>query len=184
MKVAVYSGSFNPLHKGHLAILNALCAEFDKVLLVVSPRNPLKDIDPESALARLEAAREAVGRHPELDGKVEVSDIEFSLPCPNYTYVTLDTLAEAEPGTEFTLTVGSDQLNDIRRWREYRHILKDYGLVVYPREGFDTEADMESLLKEDNNYRIRIVDAPTVNISSTAIRENSAAGINMDEWLM
>ena len=71
MQVAVYSGSFDPLHLGHLAILRQLVDRFDAVYLVVSPQNPLKSEDKASgAERRLRAAREAVARHPELDGKV------------------------------------------------------------------------------------------------------------------
>ena len=66
MKVAVYSGSFNPLHIGHLAIMKHLTqvAGFDMVYLIVSPKNPLKDgISSASGRERYQAAVEAVNRH-------------------------------------------------------------------------------------------------------------------------
>ena len=111
MEIAVYSGSFNPLHIGHLAIMRRLADLYDRVLLVVSPKNPLKDsataID---AQARLDAARAAIERHPELGGKVVVSDIEFRLPSPNYTINTLDALKKENPSDNFTLTTSSDSL--------------------------------------------------------------------------
>ena len=65
MQIAVYSGSFDPLHIGHLAVLAYLNGRFDKVLLVVSPQNPFKGAEKAAnATARLSAAREAVERHP------------------------------------------------------------------------------------------------------------------------
>ena len=76
MRIAVYSGSFNPLHIGHQAIMEYLTLEqdFDWVYLVVSPKNPLKDgISATSGEARYNAAVEAVKRHPELH--VWVDDI-------------------------------------------------------------------------------------------------------------
>ena len=188
----VFGGSFHPLHIGHLAILRALCErdEVDHVLLVVSPKNPLKDsISAESATERLESAREALARHPELAGKVEVCDIEFRLGPPNYTIRTLDALAEntnlstAIPGTapdtkagrasdtNLRLAVGGDQLADFRRWKDYDRILLEYGLLVYPREGFDSLALRDDLLCENPAYRITLIDAPLFNISSTALRE-------------
>ena len=80
--------------------------------------------------------------------------------------------------------MGADNLADIRRWRDYRRILKEFGVAVYPREGFDLEAVKADLLKEDPSYRIEILDAPMVDISSTEIREGIAAGKDMSKYLM
>lgn len=179
MKVAVYSGSFDPLHIGHLAILESLCAmgEFGAVYLVVSPQNPLKPSEKsENAYARLSAAREAVSRHPELVSgpptQVRVEDIEFFLPRPNYTISTLDALRAREPENEFTLVMGADSLCDIRRWKDWERILTDYGVIVYPRSGYD----ISELELNDKRYRIRIMDAPVVDVSSTQIRELLSRG--------
>ncbi|MGN0189377.1 MAG: nicotinate (nicotinamide) nucleotide adenylyltransferase [Candidatus Cryptobacteroides sp.] len=185
MNVAVFPGSFNPLHIGHKAVMETLVGEsgFDKVYLIVSPKNPLKDgISPDSASDRFEAALRAVEANGMTD--VLVDDIELSMPSPQYTIATLDALREREPQNTFTLVVGSDQLSDIRRWKDYRRILKEFGLAVYPREGFDTAAVRAALLEEDPGYKIKLIDAPQVNISSTLIREGLAAGKDMSRWMM
>lgn len=185
MNVAAYSGSFNPLHIGHLAIMKYLIGEagFDCVYLIVSPKNPLKDgISSDSGQARYEAAIAAVDRH--FDTKVKVDDIELRMPEPHYTIRTLDALRDREPGNTFTLVMGADNLADIRRWREYRRILKEYGAAVYPRTGNDLQAIKEDLLKEDPSYRITILKAETVDMSSTAIRNAIAAGQDPSAWLM
>lgn len=184
METAVYGGSFNPLHIGHLSILRHLVTLFDKVLLVVTPKNPLKDIDGSSGRQRYEAAVEAVGRHPELGGKVEVCDIEFRLPQPNYSYKTLDALKAMHPEDNFTLVTGGDQIADFRRWKEYAHILLDYGIIVFPREGWDIAAERESLMAENADYRILTVDAPLVDVSSSEIREAYAQGRDISHLLM
>ncbi len=183
--IAVYSGSFNPLHIGHLAIMKTLAESFDKVCLVVSPRNPLKEsATAGDAPARLEAAVKALARHPELSGKVEVSDIEFRLGEPNYTIRTLDALKEENPDCGFTLTVGADQLDDFRRWKDYCRILTEYGVVAFPREGFDLEQIAEDLLKENRRYRIRTVNMPLVQVSSSQIRRILADGLSASELMM
>lgn len=185
MDFAVYSGSFNPLHVGHLAILRRLAGLYDRVLLVVSPVNPLKEsATEEDAAARLAAARAALRRHPELLSKTEVSDIEFRLPIPNYTISTLDALQKENPGDSFTLVIGGDQIADFRRWKDYRRILTDYGVAVFPREGFDTLATRQELLNEDPTYRIDLIDMPLVNVSSTYIRKALASGEDISELLM
>ena len=212
MRIAVYSGSFNPLHIGHQAIMEYLTKEqeYDWVYLVVSPKNPLKDsISAETGDDRYRAAVEAVRRHPELH--VWVDDIELKMPPPHYTVKTLDALKRREPENDFTLVIGADNLHDIHRWRDFQRILTEYGVAVYPRKGFDLDdiraqlveecrhfpapyvldaneyapgsmMDLESTLR--NTYNIEIIDAPIVDISSTEIREGIAAGREMKEWLM
>lgn len=188
MQIAVYSGSFNPLHIGHLAIIKHMVdvAGFDKVYLIVSPKNPLKDgISSSTGQQRYEAAVQAVNKHfAAPSSKVRVDDIELTMPEPHYTIRTLDALKEREPDNEFTFIMGGDNLYDIRRWRDYGRILKEYGVAVYPREGIDTESVKNDLISEDPSFRIAILDAPMIDISSTEIREGISAGKDMSEWLM
>lgn len=186
MNIAVYSGSFNPLHIGHLAIMKYLVSEggFDCVYLIVSPKNPLKDgISSKSGQARYKAAIAAVNRHfPH--GKIRVDDIELTMPEPHYTIRTLDALREREPHNTFTIVMGADNLADIRRWKDYKRILTEYGAAVYPRSGHDLNVVKEDLMREDVSYRISILKAETVDMSSTAIRNAIAAGEDPSAWLM
>ena len=210
MRIAVYSGSFNPLHIGHQAIMEYLTGEkgFDWVYLVVSPKNPLKDsISAESGEERYNAAVEAVRRHPKLH--VWVDDIELKMEPPHYTIRTLDELKKREPENDFTLVMGADNLSSIRKWRDFPRLLSEYGVAVYPRKGFDIKALKESLIKEcaefpaayvldaaesgsdllmledasHRMYKIQLIDAPIIDISSTRIREGLEAGEDMSEWL-
>lgn len=183
MKIAVYSGSFNPLHIGHMAIMEYLTTDmdFDMVYLVVSPKNPLKDsISEESGRARFEAARKAV----EKSGlKVRAEDIELDMATPHYTIRTLDALKEREPENSFTLVMGADNLAQIGRWKDYARILKEYGVVVYPRKGYDMEKLKAGLLETDRDFRIQLTDAPMVDVSSTMIREMLAEGKDVSEYI-
>ncbi len=211
MKIAVYSGSFNPLHIGHMAIMEYLTREkeYDWVYLVVSPKNPLKDsISAETGDQRYEAAVAAVRRHPELH--VWVDNIELEMEPPHYTIRTLDALKLREPENDFTLVMGADNLQDIHRWRDFPRILSEYGVAVYPRKGYDLENIRKQLIEECRHFPalyvldvgesapegkrsleetlrgtyIDVIDAPIVDISSTRIREGLAAGKDMSEWLM
>lgn len=188
MKIAVYSGSFNPLHIGHLAIMKHLIEEagFDMVYLIVSPKNPLKDsISSSSAIDRYNAAIEAVNRHFSTEvNSVKVDDIELTMPEPHYTIHTLNALREREPNNEFTLVMGADNLACIRNWKEYQSILSDFGIAVFPREGHDLEILKQELLKENPSNRIRLLDAPLVTISSTEIREAIQRGEDISQYLM
>ncbi len=209
MRIAVYSGSFDPLHIGHQAIMEYLTdvRDFDWVYLVISPQNPLKS--PEKALTagqRYRAAVDAVLRHPKLH--VWVDDIELRMPAPHYTIKTLDALKRREPENDFTLVIGADNLQNIHRWRDAPRLLSEYGVTVYPRKGYDVHRIRQMLLEEcrhfpapyvldfwttpdtanleqlDRLYNIRIIDAPIVDISSTEIREREACGEDMSRFLM
>ena len=199
--IAVYSGSFNPLHIGHLAIIRHMIevAGFDMVYLIVSPKNPLKDgISSDSGRERYMAAVEAVERRflrsglsasgrndsKAVEAKVKVDDIELNMPEPHYTIRTLDALKEREPDNRFTLVMGADNLADIRRWRDYTRILKEFGVAVFPREGHDLTEIKQDLLKEDPAYMIQILDAEMVDISSTQIREALSRGEDISHCLM
>ena len=199
--IAVYSGSFNPLHIGHLAIIRHMIqvAGFDMVYLIVSPKNPLKDgISSDSGRERYMAAVEAVERRflrsglsasgrndsKAVEAKVKVDDIELNMPEPHYTIRTLDALKEREPDNRFTLVMGADNLADIRRWRDYTRILKEFGVAVFPREGHDLTEIKQDLLKEDPAYMIQILDAEMVDISSTQIRNAIAEGEDISKYLM
>lgn len=185
MNIAVYSGSFNPLHKGHEAIIRFLTREagFDLVYLVVTPQNPFKQAHTlPTGQGRYEAALEAIARHPDL--KVVAQDIELTMTPPQYTIRTLDALKEREPEHDFTLVIGADNLENFAGWRFHERILLEYGVAVFPRKGYHRGYARARLLRENPNYKIRLLKAPLVTISSTRIREGVAAGKDMSRWLM
>ena len=201
MNIAVYSGSFNPLHIGHLAIMKHLTQEagFDMVYLIVSPKNPLKDsISSLSARDRYNAAVDAVNRHftplsevadsptpPAFPStKVLVDDIELNMPEPHYSIRTLRALREREPGNTFTLIMGADNLACIRNWKDYQNILTDFGVAVFPREGTDLKKTKQDLLHENPAYKIQLLNAPLVTVSSSEIREALSQGRDVSHLLM
>ena len=162
-RTALFFGSFNPIHVGHLIIANTMLqkADVDEVWLVVSPQNPLKERNMLLAdYHRLAMARRAVDDNYRL----KVCDIEMHLPIPSYTVVTLAALEEKYPDREFCLVMGSDNLQTFERWRNYEYILEHYRLLVYPRPGSER-------CKLASHPSVTMVDVPTMDISSSYIRE-------------
>lgn len=185
MRVAVYSGSFDPLHIGHESIMRYLSREagFGSVYLIVSPQSPFKNPEKaDNAAERFRAACEAVSRHPDL--RLKVDDVELSMPAPHYTIRTLDTLREREPGNDFTLVIGGDNLAAFRGWKDYARILLEYGVIVFPREGCREQEVAAELKGENPDYKIEIASAPLVNISSSWIRERLKEGEDVSEFMM
>ena len=112
MKTGIFSGSFNPVHIGHLALANYLCEYegLDEVWFLVTPHNPLKEEDElMDDTFRLKLVQLAIAGYP----KFKASDIEFNLSRPSYTIHTLDKLKETYPDREFHLIIGSDNFSPL-----------------------------------------------------------------------
>lgn len=131
-KVAVFGGSFDPIHNGHLALASEVLLRglANEVWFMVTPQNPHKqDCLLSDERLRFRMVQMAV------DGKVGVkaSDFEFALPRPSYTLNTLNALDEAFPGCEFSLLIGADNWEKFDRWYKGDEILSRYGVIIYPR---------------------------------------------------
>ncbi len=167
-------GSFNPVHTGHLMVANYLrqVAGLDEVWLSLSPANPLKpDAHPVDDAQRLEMLTTALAGSTGL----RAIDTELSLPRPSYTLRLLETLSSQYPDYHFKLIIGSDNWQLFDRWRDPETILDKYGVIIYPRPGYDID--------EPSDSRAQLVKAPTVDISSTFIRDSIARGIDMNYFL-
>lgn len=162
MKIGLFFGSFNPIHIGHMIIANIMAehTDLDKVWFVVSPHNPLKRS--QSLLHehdRYDMVEKAIMDNPNL----KVTDIEFRMPRPSYTVDTLAFLSDKYSEHTFVLIIGEDNLNNFHKWKNYEVILSEYGLYVYPRPG-------KSGVDYSNYEKVKMIDAPLLNISATFIR--------------
>lgn len=166
-KTALFFGSFNPIHVGHLIIANTMLQEegIDEVWFVVSPQNPLKE---RATLLADHHRMQMVQRAIEDNYHLRACDIEMHLPIPSYTVVTLAALGEKYPEREFCLIMGSDNLASFERWRNYEYILEHYQLLVYPRPGSER-------CKLASHPHVKMVDVPMMDISSSFIRKQIAA---------
>lgn len=166
--VAVFGGTFNPPHIGHLALANYVCecTESDELWFMVTPCNPFKVggnlLDDHVRLKMVEAAVEGYAQF-------RASDFEFHLPRPSYTVNTLAGLRRSFPDYRFVLLIGADNWLAFDKWRQPEKILAHHEVWVYGRPGLTVDAG--SLPRG-----VRLLDAPLLEVSSTFIRQSVALG--------
>lgn len=177
MRIGIYGGSFNPIHKGHTELAASIVQQglVDELWLLVSPLNPLKQGETSDIAEyehRLSMARLAT---EDIEG-VKVSDFEKNLPLPSYTITTLGELRKAYPEHEFVLVIGADNWERFPRWYHAQEIIDTYSILIYRRPGCEMD---ETLLP----LSVQVVDTPLYDISSTEIRESVKKGRMPLKWV-
>jgi nicotinate-nucleotide adenylyltransferase len=163
MKIGLFFGSFNPVHNGHLIIANYTLehSELNQIWMVLSPQNPFKQnqqlLNEYQRLYLMQIAVEG-------EQHIKAVDIEFSLPKPSYTINTLAYLEEKYPNYEFSIIMGSDSAQNIKKWKSGDVIFKRYSIYVYDRPGFE-------LNQMPDNENIIRTKAPLLEISSSMLRK-------------
>jgi len=167
MKIGLFFGSFNPIHIGHKVIASYFVnfTDLAKVIFVVSPQNPLKQ---KTSLLDQYHRLQIIRAEIEDNSNLEVSDIEFDMPKPSYTIDTLVRLKEKYPENDYSIIMGSDNLKNFHKWKNYEQILEDYSVYVYPRPAYE-------ISRSHKNIHL-IEGVPQMEISSSFIRKSIKEG--------
>jgi nicotinate-nucleotide adenylyltransferase len=188
-RIGVLGGTLDPIHCGHLAAAAAARDAFDlpRVLVVPSRVPPHRPAQPvASPFHRFAMAALAVSGLP----RIEASDDELRGEGPSYTADTLERLhARAYTPTQIFFITGADAFADIATWKRYPHVLDLAHFVVVSRPGYDIDALAERLpdlrsrmrpagapARTDAATLIFLLQAPTPDVSSTAVRERLRRG--------
>jgi len=175
-RIGIYSGSFNPIHLGHQKLGEYLVDNelVDEVWFVVSPCNPLKKQEEViDEYIRLEMLLMAIRNQP----RFKASDIEFTMPVPSYSIDTLHELTSQYPDFQFTLIIGSDNALVFDQWKDYKLLLDEYPVMVYPRHGYEFESVAGIY------HQMQLLQSPYFDISSTQIREYIVQKKDVRQWL-
>ena len=172
MKIGLFFGSFNPIHKGHITLANYILnhTDLDKIWFVISPQNPLKDKNlllPEKE--RLKMVNMAL---VDIEN-MQASDIEFKMPKPSYTIDTLNLLKERFKENQYVVIMGTDNLENFDKWKDYQKILNEYEIFVYSRSTSDGGE-----LK--NHPKVKLFNSDFTELSSTMIRKMIKENENVD----
>jgi nicotinate-nucleotide adenylyltransferase len=178
VRVGVFGGTFNPPHLGHLVCAQEAYLQLglDRVVLMPTSRPPHKAVpDDPGPEHRLELCRRAIGD----DERMEVSDLEVVRQGLSYTVDTLQELSSTSPDNELFLILGGDVAAGLPSWREPERILAFATPALAARSGTPETAVTEALSRVPGGERARFFQMPTVEISSTMIRERAAAGLSI-----
>lgn len=173
MTFAIFGGSFDPVHLGHIAAAKSVLEQAaDLVFLVPSALNPHKDSlpagSPEQRLKMLELAIEGIPG-------IQIWAGEVQRPAPSYTIDTLRELSRLRPGEEAALVVGPDLLPRLNEWRDFPELCrKVLWLILQNRPG--VEFQIPPSLGRTPGFRYRLIDNPEFEVSSSGIRNRLRRG--------
>ena len=183
MRIAIYGGSFNPPHNGHVGAARSVYEQLrpDRFLIIPTNIPPHKEMEENSPSpqTRLAFARLAFGDIP----GAEISDMEILREGKSYTADTVSALRERYPDDELCIVMGTDMFLSFRTWHRWEYLAEQCTLAVLSRESSDRaeiEAFRDTLVRE-RRARVILVPHEPLPMSSTeiraALREGSGAGL-------
>lgn len=158
-KVILFGGSFDPIHNGHLEVAkNALKdLKAESLWFILAKNSPFKS-GHSNYHHRLSMVKKMIGSY----NKMKVSTIEETMPEPSYTIDTVRLLVKKYPNTKFYWLIGSDQIKDLDKWKEFEELDSLVEFVVYKRLGYD------------ESHKYKEIKGSPIDVSSTSIREGTS----------
>ena len=185
MRVGFFGGSFDPPHRGHLAVALAAAQAFqlDRVLLAPTAQQPLKKRGASATFAdRLAMVELLCHGHTPL--KASSLDAPLQSGAPNFTIDTLNRLQHQLDATdEILVLVGADAFLDLRRWRQPEHLLAAAEWIVVSRPGLHRDQLHSLALTPEQLHRVHWLDGVAEPASATVIRE-SLTKEGTSAWLL
>ena len=163
MNIGLYFGAFNPVHDGHMKVANYVLnnSDLDIVWLVLTPQSPHKVnstlIDYNHRYKMLEIVCKKYKN-------ILPSDIEKSLPEPNFSINTLNHLKKDTNTNNYSLIIGDDNIIKLTTWKQYSNIIKNHKIYVYPRNNYMKKSKL-------THKNIHYLNAPIINVSASNIRK-------------
>ncbi len=177
MKKAIFGGTFDPIHIGHIHIAyEALYnLHLDKIIFMPAGNPPhKKNKNITDAQIRYDLVKRAI----ESELNFEISDYEIKKKENSYTYETVELFCKLQGDIEWYLLIGADSLMDLGGWKNVQKILSSCKLVVYSRPGFPDEEviNQKEYIEKKYNKKIIYINMSAIDVSSTTIRASIKAG--------
>ncbi len=175
MRLGIYGGAFNPPHHGHLVAAQEahVQLELDLVLWIPVGEAPHRTIEADPGRdARFEMVELAIAA----DERFRASRMEIEREGPSYTVDTLRELRAREPDAELFLILGGDQALALPTWHEPEEVLSLATIAVFERGSSNRNAIAIKVARLRGAERLRFLDMPRIDISSTMVRRRAGAG--------
>ena len=178
-KIGLMGGTFDPIHDAHLEMAKAAKEQFalDRILFMTGGNPPHKHTQTDAKIRHHMVKLALAGQEDFVPRADEVDSSE-----PSYTSVTLKKLNQQYPENTVYFIIGGDSLRDFFTWHEPEEILRRCVLLVYPRSGYPTQADLDAFCRR-HQARASILRLSEAVISSTEIRQKLAAGEPTEKFL-
>ncbi len=172
MRIAMFGGSFNPVHNGHIQLAKVFVKKLrlDKLIVVPAYVSPFKQSDNSvSPWQRFEMCRLAFENMP----VAEVSDIEIKCEGASYTYLTLEKLSELYPNSQLYLITGADMFLTVHQWKNPEMIFRLATICGVPRNNDDIAVlEKQGAFLHTLGAETEILDTCVMTVSSTQVRES------------
>lgn len=168
-KIGIFGGTFNPVHKGHVAVAEIFIKNLSLDMLYVIPNriSPMKNTGGISAEDRFNMLEIAFSGYD----NIIISDIELLRDGPSYTRDTIAQLRVLHPDSRLYLLTGDDWIDNFHKWKDYQYILDNADLVVANRHGNDILKSLNNLESLSGKRPILLCNEIT-EASSTEFRES------------
>lgn len=182
-KIIIFGGTFNPVHKGHRQMLDALSRfeNVEKIYIIPTKIPPHKESDfLADEQQRLHMCKLLASHYD----RVEVCDIELQRAGKSYTVDTLRAFKERFPECSLYITIGGDSVVSFTKWRNYKEIIDNAGLICFSRGDISSQ-EYTSALNELKGIgaNVTLLTDPIDNISSTMIRNALKSSDTVKQYL-
>lgn len=181
MAIALYGGSFDPIHIGHLITATNAVENYnlDKVIFIPSHITPLKDRNLEASdVDRYEMIQRSVKNNP----KFIVSDYEINNDGVSYSYNTVKYFKDTYQDEKIYFIIGTDRAKDLKKWYNIEELSKLVTFIFVARDG----EKLEDIVEKDDFYKgidYEIMISPIIEISSSLIRNRIKQNKKLIIWL-
>ncbi|MBI4089323.1 MAG: nicotinate (nicotinamide) nucleotide adenylyltransferase [Candidatus Levybacteria bacterium] len=181
MNIAILGSSFDPPHNGHLKIARNILKTKKANKVILMPVN----IHPFGKNLTLSSHRLQMTKFLQ-EKNIEVSELEINKNSVSFSVDTLKALQQKYPLDRFCWIIGSDQLISFNKWKEWQAILRDFGLIIFPRgTHVDVAQEIKKLMSEKQIGKNLIIlnakDFPHINISSSEIKQRVKSGKSISD---
>ena len=167
IKIGILGGSFDPAHKGHLAISKEAKKRFNlkKIIWAITKKNPFKDESKTALSRRIKDCKKIIGLNPFIKVKFYEDIIKSNKTIDLINYL------KKNDSIEIYFLMGADNLINFHKWYKWRLISQKCNILVFNRHGYKKNYLKSKTFKSLNKDNLTFIEFKKVNISSSQLRK-------------